>query len=197
MGDVYSFSSAFSLQAWVKLAPGDTAGYAAVARHHAGIAQGYFLALNDVADSCSAAGSAHLYAGYPCSGNSTTAINDGNWHQIVGTYSSGVASIYVDGQLQSSSNGSTALFQVSAPFVVGGLLNLPGTAVYGAYNGLIDNVAVWDTALTGSEVQAAYESAQAPEPASWILLLSFGAGTAAFVAYKRKTGIQNQPTLQS
>jgi hypothetical protein len=196
MGDVYNFSSAFSIQAWVKLESGDTGGFAVVARHHAGTAAGYFLALNDTGDGCSAVGTAHFYAGYPCSGVSGGGFNDGNWHQIVGTFSGGVASIYIDGQLQASSNGSTGLTQISAPFVVGGLLNVPGTAVYNTFNGLVDNVGVWDSALTGSEVQSLYGAAQTPEPATGLLLL-VGAVGCAFVASKRKTGIQNRPTPRS
>jgi len=154
MGDHFGFTSgSFSIQAWVKLNAGDTDYSVPIAKHWGGIAAGYFLAINDVSDGCSAIGKAHFYVGYPCSGVSSKPINDGLWHQLVGVYDSTkqMASIYVDGQFQSSSSGGNIVGATAAPFLVGGLTG--GSAVY---TGLIDEVRIYNNALSAATVQQLY-----------------------------------------
>jgi hypothetical protein len=157
MGDNFNFnnSSAYSLQVWVKLAAGDTGGYIPVSRHNSGVAQGYLIAIGNISSGCSwAAGSAYLYSEYPCSPNSTLLVNDGKWHQIVGTFQSGVASIYVDGTYQGSSSGTTLNPLNGYPFLVGGI-NSSG-APENTFSGLIDDVGIWNVALTPAQVTALY-----------------------------------------
>ncbi len=158
MGDHFGFTSgSFSIETWVKLNPGDTDASVPVGRHWNYITAGYFLAINDVSDGCSAIGRAHLFAGYPCSGVSSIVVNDGQWHQLVGVYNSTnqTASIYVDGQFQSSSGGGTIFHPVSALFLVGGT-TANGTPS-SLYTGLIDEVRLYDQALSDTEVNQLYQ----------------------------------------
>jgi hypothetical protein len=77
----------------------------------------------------------------------------GAWMHIVATYNNGVMSLYKDGVFQSSSNftytGSTA---VNMPFYVGRGIN------GGYYAGLLDDVGVWNLALSPLQVTALYNS---------------------------------------
>jgi hypothetical protein len=52
---------------------------------------------------------------------STTSINDGTWHQLVGIYSAGgTQQIYVDGQFEGSASSSPIIAN-TADFLIGGI----------------------------------------------------------------------------
>lgn len=99
---------------------------------------------------------------------STIDVNDGNWHQAVLTwsYSSGLASLYLDGvlidtdantnqtTLRSSSIGNTIGFQ---GYISSGTLYEQGG---GIHQGLLSNVQIWDTVLTASDVAYAYANSE-------------------------------------
>lgn len=160
MGDNFGFTSGdFSIQVWVKLNANDTTGSTPIAKHHGGIVAGYFLGINDVGDGCSATGKAHFYVGYPCSGVSSITVNDGLWHQLVGIYNSTnqTVSIYVDGQFQASAVGGHAANPTDAPFLVGGVM-IPDSSLVGNFTGLIDEVWIYDNALSATDVWLLYSS---------------------------------------
>jgi hypothetical protein len=104
----------------------------------------------------------------------TGAYNDGEWVHIACTYDSATdtATIYVNGEL--APNGSLNP-------KVGGIagddgycdgvnnadepLYIVGSAVTGeGFTGRIDEVAIWDTALTADEVRSVYENGNMPQP---------------------------------
>ena len=97
--------------------------------------------------------------------SSAQKINDGNWHSIVATWSapSGTAvntsqfKIYIDGQGPVSvTTGSTG--SATSPLSGLGDTLIGHHAAWGTYwPGDIDDVAIWDVALTPSEIQAIYE----------------------------------------
>lgn len=86
------------------------------------------------------------------SGYSQTTVNDGQWHCIVGVAGNGSWNVYVDGTLASSQVGSTNNMATEAniPFGI-------GWNQYSFYplwfNGDIDNVRVYNRALTAYEVE--------------------------------------------
>lgn len=171
MGDNFNFTnlSSYSIQIWVQLAVGDTNGYIPVARHFATVQAGYYMGLGDTGDGCSngGAGTAHFYSEYPCTPLSSVPVNDGQWHQLVGTFSGGVASLYVDGQFQGASSG-TVLNPISGVDFMVGAITVGGVKT-ASFTGLADNVGIWDNALTAPEVAALYSS-QVPEPATYALI---------------------------
>lgn len=176
-------SGPFSVQVWVNT----TANVSApVSFHYASIAAGFLIGIGDINDGCGvAAGRMSFYVAYPCSGGSTTAVNDGNWHQLVGVYDGSKSYVYVDGTLESQSVGGNPLNAPpgGTPFLAGGI-NTSGGLV-SSYDGLLDNLQIYNAALTANEVGALYQAtlSEIPEPAS---LLLFAGAAGALGAVRRR-----------
>ncbi|MFK7783559.1 MAG: LamG-like jellyroll fold domain-containing protein [Crocinitomicaceae bacterium] len=126
-------------------------------------------------------------ATYKSSGPSTTSVNDGQWHRIVGTTDGGTWLIYVDGVVESSQAyfGSTGSVGSTAPFYLGSDMNflLP-------YEGEMDEVAVWDVyAFNNTSIlPAAFNGCQTGAVSTLRGLFHFDEGTTIAVD-KSTTGI--------
>jgi|GEM_PF-1264793 len=174
MGDNFGFTNtSFSIQAWVKLDLGDTGGMPVI-KHKAGIAAGYFLAINDVGDGCSEISKAHFYVAYPCSGVSTVEVNDGTWHQVIGVYdqTTQVSSVYVDGQFQAASSGGNVSIPTDAPFAIAGIMDGLNTSILSTYKGWVDEVRVYNRTLNPTEIQDLYLQTPQKPFASFVPSLS-------------------------
>jgi len=94
----------------------------------------------------------------PGSGWQTTNVNynssDGVWHQIVCTYDGSLSAIYLDNMLVTSS-----AFSVNIISACGGEINI-GKGYNSSYliTGKIDDIGIWDRALTQCEIQDLYHS---------------------------------------
>ena len=77
------------------------------------------------------------------------------WYHVVLTISDGTYKYYVDGTLVRTAQSITSEFQ-NIPFLIGAGSgsNLVGNRFF--YNGLIDDVAIWNRALTADEVLKVY-----------------------------------------
>ena len=81
---------------------------------------------------------------------------DGTWHHAAATYDdTGAWRLYLDGELEATSavGAFTPRFDSIQHAAIGSALNTSGTAE-GFFNGIIDEVRIWDRALTLSELQA-------------------------------------------
>jgi hypothetical protein len=82
-------------------------------------------------------------------------VEDGNWHFGVITYSSGIVSIYVDGDLDNSGSIPYGINTLSSKLIIGG-------NSFGGYNpdwvGQIEEVQIYDFALTPAQVSLLYNS---------------------------------------
>ena len=94
-------------------------------------------------------------------GNGTTFVRietpgalDTNWHYIVATYNNATAKIYKDGVLQSSVTSTVNLTPNSLPLNMG-RINAGGSF----YGGFVDEVAVYGTVLTTSQIEAHFNAA--------------------------------------
>ncbi|MGJ6968818.1 LamG-like jellyroll fold domain-containing protein, partial [Streptosporangium sp. G11] len=103
---------------------------------------------------------------------SPQAVNDGQWHHAVITAGAGVTKLYVDGAAAGSANlGVEAMSWLGSTVIGSGGTDssLPGspagrpTSAEFGFKGIIDEVAVYDQALTPTQVSAHYAArAEAP-----------------------------------
>jgi len=82
----------------------------------------------------------------------STGIATSGWHLVTGVWSGGTAFIYIDGKLNNSA--STSIGNAS------GLSQIGGDSAYAGYNwpGSIDDVRIYNRALSAAEVQTLYQS---------------------------------------
>lgn len=85
---------------------------------------------------------------------STASYNDGNWHLFVGTHDEATVKLYVDGDAEIISTAAVGARQTPASeLTIGSII---GTSY--RWTGSIDEVAIWNKALTADEVLALYNS---------------------------------------
>jgi hypothetical protein len=87
------------------------------------------------------------------------AISDNNWHHVAVTCSQGGSiRLYVDGsELNSSTAPTTTTATAMHNFIIGGALNTSGQPV-GSFGGNLDEVAIFNSELSASNVTAIYNS---------------------------------------
>jgi hypothetical protein len=151
MGDVLGSeafpSGNFSISVWFRAAlPAPTEQWI-VSKHQAGNLNGYALAIGSNGGTGGTSHHAWLYVSslpgaLPIS---TTAVDDGYWHHLVGVYDSlgGSVEIYVDGNLEDTAEDS-AHVDNAASFSIGGI-------------GLVDEASFFAYALSPGEVEALFD----------------------------------------
>jgi hypothetical protein len=89
--------------------------------------------------------------------NGTTNVNDGNWHNVIVTRESGGVRIYVDGAEEVLHDDSNNI--ISSPYTMNGTITVTKTVI-GAltssmefWSGSIDEVALFDEALTADQIK--------------------------------------------
>lgn len=82
-----------------------------------------------------------------------TLVNDGNWYHVTGTYDGSYASLYINGKLETRMSASGSINKNDAPIAIGGNVHSQSTC----FDGLIDEVALFDHGLTSQEVRLLYE----------------------------------------
>jgi hypothetical protein len=90
--------------------------------------------------------------------------NDGVWHQVVGVSDGTTASLYVDGQLSTSAGGVGTLAGSSLDLLIGGAVDYTtsdrNVSQQRYFAGQIAQVAFFNTALTGPQIQTLYFAAE-------------------------------------
>ena len=140
----FNFSGNFTLSAWVKQSGTQTARYI-IAKYDFASGHDYGMGVAESAESYGfVLGDGPGYEDLRGSG----ALNDNAWHSMTMVFrNASTLNLYVDGVLNASlSVGSYPPFLNSAPLTIGGLL--PG---YG-FGGAIDDVKIYDQALTSAEI---------------------------------------------
>jgi hypothetical protein len=86
-----------------------------------------------------------------------TFVADNNWHHVIATRSSGTFYIYIDGVLCISVNDNFTQLSNSNTFYIGSPSPYPSQY----FNGKLDDIGIWNRALTASEIQQLYTQGQA------------------------------------
>lgn len=153
----------------VKLDPDDNFG---------GLADGYDLSYQDQSDR---GGTTGLYFGIAdgparVQVRAEVSLPSGAFHHVIGTYDGSEMRLYLDGELVNFRSHSAPITYRGGPLLVGGpvenLLQVPSGA-YSYLEGRVDEVAVYDRALTDAEVveQSVRCGASAPPPPSTPLIM--------------------------
>ena len=88
----------------------------------------------------------------------TNRIDDGQWHQLIGIYDGAhTERLYVDGRLAATTNSANT--PVAGDFSDLWLGGAPDYGITRMFSGLIDEVAVFNTALSSNQVRQLYFSA--------------------------------------
>lgn len=93
--------------------------------------------------------------------SSTSTVTDNNWHHVVGTLDGATIKVYVDGLLESSSPYNGPPQTNTRPVYIGKWHNTTGGCSNRQFNGLIDEVEIFDHALSPSEIAAIYNAGSA------------------------------------
>ncbi|HEV2456243.1 MAG TPA: LamG domain-containing protein, partial [Verrucomicrobiae bacterium] len=103
--------------------------------------------------------------------NSVASINDGNYHFVVVTRNqqTGQKIIYIDGQFDSFSSGTTNLLNDPQKLTIGALANAGNPnpndgSYYNGYNGELDDLQIYSGALSATEVAGLYASPGSTAP---------------------------------
>jgi len=139
-----NITGSITLAGWIKTTNTASRERVIIGKHQSGNTVGYFLELwtdGRAAIWTSAGGVADRLIG-------TTAVNDGNWHHVAATYDGFTKLIYVDGVEQNNRAITGALIITSTTLKIGAFSNPP----ISHFPDLIDDVAIWNRALTAAEV---------------------------------------------
>jgi len=79
---------------------------------------------------------------------SNTVVNDGKWHHIVGTYDKSLIKLYVDGKFVKSASYSFDISSLTTDLMIGREFDRTARQ----FNGQIDDVGIWNRALTDDEI---------------------------------------------
>jgi hypothetical protein len=172
MGTNFAFlTGPFTISFWAKTTTTE-ADSVMLSKHAAGSQNGYLVPVGPTGGG-GAAGKANFTASTFVSQGvtSTTTVNDGVWHHIVAVYNPppGTHSIYVDGAPAEDTKSSATMVGNVSNFLVGGVGQVGNPTVNdGRYTGLIDELQIYDTALTDGTIAFMTQNpgAVAPEPAS-------------------------------
>jgi hypothetical protein len=103
----------------------------------------------------------HQGAGWP-NAVGQTAIQDGEWYFVAGTYDGNDVKLYVNGELDGTIAAAGGIdYMANVEFWLGGAAGDVGQAFW--FDGILDEIAVWDKAMTEDEIMDLYQS---PPPSS-------------------------------
>lgn len=149
MGDPDSldFTTNITVEAWIKeTGVRDPNGVGIVTKHDSGW-NGYGLNFTDP-------NKIIFFVDWGWDGKeaSATLVNDGQWHHVVGTYNGTTIRIFVDGVEGTPYSYSNPIPPNPSNFIIGNT-DLPGQDFF---NGLIDEVAIYNTALSAATISSHY-----------------------------------------
>jgi hypothetical protein len=87
----------------------------------------------------------------------TVSLNE--WHYVAATFNRGQASLYIDGELDSTKMLSvTSIMNDAQPLIIGGYWEYCTPSFVNAMNGSIDDLRIYNRVLSATEIWALYQS---------------------------------------
>lgn len=156
-------STAFSIGGWCKAAAsGGTGDEYIITKINNQVAGGYYL-YNTGTNTLQAWMGLQGTGGQNMYRFATSALNDGLWHFVVGTYdgSNTIAGLklYVDAAQPASTTSGVSLatdFNTAAPFTIGAIYNNGVNSYTSPYKGKLNELFVYSGELSSSEITAFY-----------------------------------------
>lgn len=156
-------TNAITLEAWVNVSRKDTTGSSSsdqtiIAKGH----HNYLLNIfgpdrNDTTDIRGAVEFGGIGDGGGAGGpgflKGTTVIDDGAWHHVAATFDGTTMKLYIDGELDVSMASSTSFITTADALTIG---RIADGSTNRDLNGQIDEVRVWSTARTATEISDNY-----------------------------------------
>jgi len=148
-----------TIAAWVKLASGTQAAYATVIDkeyHNPPAYGGYTLMVNPTGAPATGTVGSFMANGTGWVGaTGTKNLSDGAWHFIAATYNGAGIQTYVDGLPDGFTAMPTYFSSQPADLTIGS-----GAPLFPVrfFNGAVDEVAIWDTALSATEIEAVIDN---------------------------------------
>jgi len=87
---------------------------------------------------------------------SSGSVADGNWKHVVGVRESGSIKLYLNGSLVSTQTDTTGNIDSTDNLIIGAGTNASSGAIGNFFDGKIDELAIWNTALTSTQVAEIY-----------------------------------------
>lgn len=165
-GDVFQFAGpqSFTISLWMRTSTtNSTTNEAPLSRHLSGTVAGYIVLLNTSGGCYGDPGRASFYQTSQCGGEvtGTTTVTDMEWHHVAVVHNDGGQSkVYVDGAPAEGTGPSTNIAAVGVNLLVGGIY--VGSTPVNLYNGLVDDLQIYDTALAPCDIQDLFESPGQP-----------------------------------
>lgn len=88
----------------------------------------------------------------------TPDLMDGNWHHVVICYADNTLKMWYDGELRTTKTNTHSL-----DISYGTEMNIGSAEAWARYVGAVDELSIWDHALTEAEVEAEYALVRGPE----------------------------------
>ena len=99
-----------------------------------------------------------------------TAVQD-IWYHITGTYDGTQLTLYVDGQSVGTTQATGTISVTADPVCIGNLVNAAGSSQNEFWSGVLDEVRIWDRALSANEVLRSMDQGRQdlakPMPYAW------------------------------
>ncbi len=136
--------------------------------------------------------------------DSSKVVNDGQFHHIVGTYDGEELKIYIDGSLDSSRAETKVPDKNNLSLRIGRRNNPGDIPLYSAvpFDGIIDEVAIYDRALSADEIRQHYQSClsgqgypHVPDYHLWPDSPCIDAGDPNYVAGPNETDLDGNPRV--
>ena len=86
---------------------------------------------------------------------STTSVEDGSWHHVVCTYDGAKVKVYVDGRFEAETSNTDGIASNDEPLQIG---FDPFVVQDRHFSGLIDEVRIYNRALSDAEIKAIYDA---------------------------------------